>query len=91
MLFSKWPASGSSQELAEATQRVFARRSANPVRTLGGKPKPQPRLGSRAGPVPWPRGAAEPSPGLALQLHFLEVSESMGNHDSKIVDAGSID
>jgi hypothetical protein len=28
---------------------------------------------------------------LALQLHFLEVSESMGNHDSKIVDAGSID
>jgi hypothetical protein len=29
--------------------------------------------------------------GLALQLHFLEVSESMGNHDSKIVDAGSID
>jgi hypothetical protein len=49
MLFSKWPASGSSQELAEATQRVFARRSANPVRTLGGKPKPQPRL---AGPVP---------------------------------------
>ena len=28
---------------------------------------------------------------LTLQLHFLEVSESMGNHDSKIVDAGSID
>jgi fatty acid amide hydrolase len=28
---------------------------------------------------------------LALQLHFLEVSESMGNHDSKIVDTGSID
>jgi hypothetical protein len=28
---------------------------------------------------------------LALQLPFLEVSESMANHDSKIVDAGSID
>jgi hypothetical protein len=25
---------------------------------------------------------------LALQLRFLKVSESMGNHDSKIVDAG---
>jgi predicted HTH transcriptional regulator len=28
---------------------------------------------------------------LALQLRFLKVSESMGNHDSKIVDAGSVD
>jgi hypothetical protein len=28
---------------------------------------------------------------LALQLPFLKVSESMGNHDSQIVDAGSID
>ena len=28
---------------------------------------------------------------LALQLHFLQVSESMGNHDSKIVDAGRVD
>jgi len=28
---------------------------------------------------------------LALQLPFLEASESMGNHDSKIVDAGSVD
>jgi hypothetical protein len=28
---------------------------------------------------------------LALQLPFLKVSESMGNHDSKIVDAGSVD
>jgi hypothetical protein len=28
---------------------------------------------------------------LALQLLFLQVSESMGNHDSKIVGAGSID
>jgi hypothetical protein len=29
--------------------------------------------------------------GLALQLRFLRGSESMGNHDSKIVDAGSVD
>jgi hypothetical protein len=28
---------------------------------------------------------------LALQLPFLQVSESMGNHDSKIVDADSVD
>ena len=29
--------------------------------------------------------------GLALQLFFLRASESMGNHDSKIVDAGRVD
>ena len=28
---------------------------------------------------------------LALQLLFLSGSESMGNHDSNIVDAGSVD
>jgi hypothetical protein len=28
---------------------------------------------------------------LALQLPFMELSESMGNHDSNIVDAGSVD
>ena len=28
---------------------------------------------------------------LALQLLFLRGSESMGNHDSKIVDAASVD
>jgi len=28
---------------------------------------------------------------LALQLLFMSGSESMGNHDSKIVDAGSVD
>jgi len=28
---------------------------------------------------------------LALQLRSWKVSESMGNHDSKIVDAGSVD
>jgi hypothetical protein len=29
--------------------------------------------------------------GLALQLLFLRASESMGNHDSKVVDADSVD
>jgi hypothetical protein len=29
--------------------------------------------------------------GLALQLPLMQVSESMGNHDSKIVDAASVD
>jgi hypothetical protein len=28
---------------------------------------------------------------LALQLPFVEGSESMGDHDSDIVDAGSVD
>jgi hypothetical protein len=28
---------------------------------------------------------------LALQLPFLKISESMGNHDSKSVGAGSVD
>jgi hypothetical protein len=31
------------------------------------------------------------SSGLTLQLPFPKVSESMGNHDSKIVDAGGVD
>jgi hypothetical protein len=30
-------------------------------------------------------------PHLALQLPFLNISESMGNHDSKIVGADSVD
>ena len=29
--------------------------------------------------------------GLALQLRYRKASESMGNHDSEIVDAGSVD
>ena len=29
--------------------------------------------------------------GIALQLSYLKASESMGNHDSEIVDAGSVD
>ena len=28
---------------------------------------------------------------LALQLPFLQVSKSMGNHNSQIVDAASVD
>jgi hypothetical protein len=28
---------------------------------------------------------------LALQLRYLKGSESMGNHDSEIVGAGSVD
>jgi hypothetical protein len=28
---------------------------------------------------------------LALQLPFMQVSETMGSHDSKIVDAASVD
>jgi len=28
---------------------------------------------------------------LALQLPFLQVTESMGDHDSEIVGAGSVD
>ena len=28
---------------------------------------------------------------LALQLHCLRISESMGNHDSNVVDAGSVE
>ena len=30
-------------------------------------------------------------PALALQLRFWKASESMGNHDLEIVDAGSVD
>jgi hypothetical protein len=28
---------------------------------------------------------------LAIQLRYRKASESMGNHDSEIVDAGSVD
>ena len=37
------------------------------------------------------RGIAAAAASLALQLPFLTISESMGNHDSKIVDADSVD
>jgi hypothetical protein len=36
--------------------------------------------------APW-----DDQPGLALQLRFLKGSESMGNHDSNIVDACCVD
>jgi hypothetical protein len=32
-----------------------------------------------------------PSLALALQLFFMELSESIGNHDSKIMGADSLD
>ena len=34
---------------------------------------------------------AGPEGGLALQLRFLRSSESIGHHDSEIVDDGSFD
>jgi len=37
------------------------------------------------------RGPGWAQSALALQLPFMQVSESMGNHDSKIVDAASVD
>jgi hypothetical protein len=35
--------------------------------------------------------SAGPPESLALQLLYRKASESMGNHDSAIVDAGSVD
>jgi hypothetical protein len=40
---------------------------------------------------PIQRAAKNDITSLALQLPFMQVSESMGNHDSKIVDAASVD
>jgi len=37
------------------------------------------------------RRAKDPAHSLALQLPFARFSESMGNHDSNIVDACSVD
>ena len=37
------------------------------------------------------RGGGHNGPGLALQLRSWEMSESMGNHDSEVVDASSVD
>jgi hypothetical protein len=47
------------------------------------------QVSGMASPTPT-MGATSPL-GLALQLPFPKISESMGNHDSKIVDAGSVD
>ncbi|MEH2470979.1 hypothetical protein V1281_007832 [Nitrobacteraceae bacterium AZCC 2161] len=44
----------------------------------------------RADAVPLNSATAELDQALALQLPFMKISESMGNHDSKIVDAGSV-
>jgi hypothetical protein len=43
--------------------------------------------------IHWVNGKPSPKEphALALQLPFLKASESMGNHDSAIVDAGSVD
>jgi hypothetical protein len=42
-------------------------------------------------PDAWLQGTSATFADLALQLPFMEISESMGNHDSKIVDAASVD
>ena len=50
--------------------------------------------GQSGNPAGRPRGRHREAPYeavLALQLPFMQVSESMGNHDSKIVDADSVD
>jgi hypothetical protein len=39
---------------------------------------------------PYPAGLEQAVFGLALQLSFLLSSESMGNHDSDIVDADGV-
>jgi hypothetical protein len=72
-----------------SAHRHQARSKADPTR-------PHHRMVTLAQSSPGDRSACAPQSKtatvmLALQLHFLEVSESMGNHDSKIVDAGSID
>jgi hypothetical protein len=55
--------------------------------SIGAKRTSEPAI-QLAGPS---RIEANAEPGLALQLPFMQVSESMGNHDSKIVDAASVD
>jgi putative ABC transport system substrate-binding protein len=42
-------------------------------------------------PIVFNSGVDPVGAGLALQLPFPKVSESMGNHDSKIVDAFGVD
>jgi len=48
--------------------------------------RPERRTGTRARSI-----NVESNRALALQLLFLKASESMGNHDSKVVDADSVD
>jgi len=51
---------------------------------VSGAPLVRVRLAGSGVPV-------DPRQRLVLQLPFPQVSESMGNHDSKIVDAASVD
>ena len=49
-------------------------------------------IGRQAARERWVEEQPELDPqSLSLQLLYREVSESMGNHDSEIVDAGSVD
>ena len=56
--------------------------------THKGTPATRPPVYKKAG-GDWIR--TQPKFVLALQLLSLGVSESMGNHDSEVVDAGSVD
>src|ERR1700738_5100394 len=77
------------------TVRSYGRTSIRLRRTLG---RPHMNSGDRLKKEVGPDGLlnkqAAPKSGqfrLALQLPFMEFSESMGNHDSKIVGADSVD
>lgn len=48
-------------------------------------------VGTGAGDTIRHRKSVVSRPTLALQLFFRKASESMGNHDSEIVDAGSVE
>src|SRR5215831_1362479 len=72
-----------------SAHRHQARSKAHPTRTHH-------RMVTLAQSSPGDRSACAPQSKtatvmLALQLPFLTISESMGNHDSEIVDAGSVD
>src|SRR5712671_5562073 len=72
-----------------SAHRHQARSKADPAR-------PHHRMVALAQSSPGDRSACAPQSKtatvmLALQLPFLKVSESMGNHDSKIVDAYGVD
>jgi hypothetical protein len=59
--------------------------------TMVGPSKSRPPMSQRKSDSGIPCRSKSAKVVLALQLPFLKVSESMGNHDSKIVDAGSVD
>jgi hypothetical protein len=64
-----------------------------PVAAQNARPTDTPTQGNNAPGEPQPASPATRKylKDLALQLPFLKTSESMGNHDSEIVDAGSVD